>query len=84
MKMIKIKTPEGRVYEMPYNKETLAYYNKVNARKKKGEVRFEINVIEPAEAPVSPIKPTEQIEPAEAPVSPAEENEVETKKSAKK
>ena len=42
MEMLRITTPEGRAYEMPYNKNTVLYYETANARKKATEVKYKI------------------------------------------
>ena len=42
MKMLRITTPEKKAYEMPYNWNTVQYYETANARKKATEVKYKI------------------------------------------
>ena len=42
MKMLRITTPEKKAYKMPYNTNTVLYYETANARKKATEVKYKI------------------------------------------
>ena len=45
MKMLRITTPEGRVYEVPNTQSTRVYYEQTNARRKKGEKMYILEVL---------------------------------------
>ena len=64
MKILRIKTPEGRSFELPYNKDTQSFYEKANSRKKETEAKFEIKVVEVEDdvtvGKVVPIKTVEE------------------------
>ena len=85
MEMLRITTPEGREYEMPNIRSTRVYYEQTNARKKKGEKQYILEVLpEPKESEsVAPKPGNEDVSPKPGNVG-AEPKPSAKKPSAKK
>ena len=51
MEVLRITTPEGRVYDMPNQASTRNFYERANSLKKGNEIKYKIEVVIDEETP---------------------------------